>query len=240
MPFSDGRVYFKTAEEKHNEAERWVPLLLPLLPKNREFCINDFYGNPMFSRDETHKLKQVDLEITTLLIKTGKFKYSRPGGSIYHIETSGPYIPSVLSNDNPNYKLILAEHKDAVLLWLCNNLPAERHFTFNPTEATAFLEIDFNDLAAILTQFERKGLLRELNISRYSISLTLNTDAHDHLNRFGFYAIEQIFHAQLEKLGIELDELKQDTTSEKQLEKINKMSSIIGTVIAGISLLKPN
>lgn len=232
--------YFSTDDEKYKEAERWILLIRPLLPVNREFTINDLYDSLPYDFEEIQKLQQVDLDVTKLLVKTGEFRYSRGSASIYHIETTALYKPSIPIAKANGITIITAQLKDAVLLYLCNNCPPEQMINFNSSVATTFLEIDFSTLSAILTQFQRKGLIGDLNVRRDVTYLTLRVDAQDHLNRFGFFALEEIFKANLDKLGTELDNLKANTTSEKQLEKINKISAITGVLFSGLALLKPN
>ena len=164
--------FFATDEEKYNEAERWIPLLQSFLPKNREFEIYDLYDKLPFEPSEINKLQQVDLELTALLVKTGKFKYSRVN-SIYHIEATGPFVPSIINNEISGLTRITPELKDAVLLYLCNTLQPERHFHINPKVMADFLEINYSTLSAILSQFERLGLIGDLSNHPRQISLTL-------------------------------------------------------------------
>jgi hypothetical protein len=240
MNLDKPKTYFETDEDKYAEAERWIPLIKSLFPINREFAISDLYDRLPYDFEEQKKLHQVDIELTKLLVKTGEFRYSRGSASIYHIETTALYKPSIPKNKANGITLITPQLKDAVLLFLCENCLPEKHINFHPSEATSFMEIDFDTLSAILTQFQRKGLLCDLNVRQDIIYLTLRVDAQDHLNRFGFFALEEIFKANLEKLGHEVDSLNNDTTPEKRLEKITKISNITGTLIAGLALFKPN
>lgn len=170
----------------------------------------------------------------------GLKEMDKHGSYINYLESLKPCSEDVTENSANSITKIMPELKDKVLLFLCNNCPPEKLVNFNNLKISNFLEIDINTLSAIMTQFGRIGLLDDLNITSKVTYLTLRVDAHDRLNRFGFFAIEEIFKAELAKLGTELDNLKNENPSLKQLENINKISGIASALFAGLSLLKAN
>jgi hypothetical protein len=101
--------------------------------------------------------------------------------------------------------MITATLKDHVLTTLCQNCKPEKFCSFNPSN---IVDIDFESLNAILNQFQRLGLIEDLNSRRDTISLILRLDAFD-LYRFGGFTTKEVLvKASLEKLQLEIDSLK--------------------------------
>lgn len=72
--------------------------------------------------------------------------------------------------------MITPELKDDVLKTLVQSFPAERMINFNPAEMD---QLNFDELHAILRQFEKRGLITDLNARRSIIHLCVTVEAID-------------------------------------------------------------
>lgn len=134
--------------------------------------------------------------------------------------------------------LITPQQKDQILTYLCNNSLFEANVqgSLSPLYNLGF---SFIQLKAILKQFERINFISKVNLKHDFISFTLHMEANDFLLRGGFTFQELILETNLQKLDLELQNLKKQLEPE-HLDSIEKISSILGTVISAITLLKPS
>ena len=84
--------------------------------------------------------------------------------------------------------------------------------------------------------FGRINFLEELGINRKGFSLILLTEAHNFYLKGGFAIQEEIFKANIEKLGFEIDNLKKQLSPDK-LDTLNKISFIASALFGGLALL---
>lgn len=134
-------------------------------------------------------------------------------------------------------RLITPAIKDRLLQFLCENAHLENRSEGKPDDILNEFEIEFNEFEGIMSQFQRYGFIYNLDIRTYHFSFFLKIEAHDFLRQGGFIASEEIFKANIEKLGYEIDKLKKDLPQDL-LETANKISAISSTIIAGLSLIK--
>lgn len=133
--------------------------------------------------------------------------------------------------------LITPALKDKLLKMLCENCELERVVQINTGIALQKLELDFVTLNAILCHFERLGIIQDANIREVIIFLCLKTEAHDLFSRGGFSASEEIFKANIEKLGFEVDKLRNEGDP-KLLDCVNALSGISSALFGGLALFK--
>lgn len=101
--------------------------------------------------------------------------------------------------------------KDKVLNYLCQ-ADFEKN-VYTPLATTLQdLEISFDELNAILNQFERLGFISNLNLRRNADKfwLVIHIDAGDFKDRGGFFVQEATLKLTLEKLALEVDSLSKE------------------------------
>ncbi len=126
--------------------------------------------------------------------------------------------------------------KDKVLFHLRDNCPLEQMVYVPTKELLAETETDFQTLRAVLYQFERFGFFKEVGVGRESTSIIMYIELHDFANKGGFAIQEEIFKANIEKLGFEIDNLRKQLSPDK-LDTLNKISSIASALFGGLALL---
>jgi len=131
---------------------------------------------------------------------------------------------------------ITPELKDSVLKLLCEECILESHSEINETSIQTILDsfaISFDELNAILTYFERIGLLKNLNARHIYISFVLKMEANDFNRKGGFTFQETILLSNIDKLLLEIEVLKKDLSPD-QLDKANKVVSIAGVISSAL------
>ena len=126
--------------------------------------------------------------------------------------------------------------KDAILEVLCTQCKPEN--TSNITNVNDFLkEIDtnFDTLNAILSQFQRLGFIDDLNSRRVAIFFILRVEAIDFYNRGGFVAQEELLKKNIEKLLLEIEDLKPSIP-----EKAERIANISNAIISALGLFTQN
>lgn len=98
--------------------------------------------------------------------------------------------------------------KDKILEYICQ-ADFERNIYIELKTILSELNIEFNDLQAILSQFERLGFISNLNLRRNvtTFFLIVHVDALDFKNRGGFLVYEYELKMKLEKMALEIDSL---------------------------------
>ncbi len=132
--------------------------------------------------------------------------------------------------------MILVAIKDKVLSYLCKEAIPEQVSSGPTNDLLKELEVDFDTFNAVMTQFQRFGFVEDLNLRRSHLSFILRTDAHDFAQKGGFAIQDEIFKANIEKLGFEIDNLKKQLGPDK-LDTLNKISSIASALFSGLALL---
>jgi hypothetical protein len=122
--------------------------------------------------------------------------------------------------------------KDNVLNCLCDSLTCESVFSLDINSVFSETKTDFNTLNAILSQFERLGFISHLNLRRSSLSLCLHLEASDFKNRGGFYSQEEVLKLSLEKLLLEIDQLKPSFP-----DKLETFTAIASNIVSCLGLI---
>ncbi len=123
--------------------------------------------------------------------------------------------------------MITPHLKDHVLNTLCQNCKPEQFCSFKPSHIE---DISFENLNAILNQFQRIGIIEDLNCRLHSISLILRLDAFDFQRMGGFTAQELLVKTSLEKLQLEVESLQQSFP--EKAETFTTILANIATVTA--------
>lgn len=122
--------------------------------------------------------------------------------------------------------------KDDVLNTLCSQIPAERAlYSLNASELVKQVNSDIESVFAVLKQFERKGLISDLNAHPAALRLILMTEAVDLKNAGGFQAQEALIKANIDKLFLELEKHKPEL-----LQKGSAIASILSGIQSGLEL----
>ena len=132
--------------------------------------------------------------------------------------------------------MITTAIKDKILLYLCEETTPEQVSSASTNDILRDLETDFDTFNAVMAQFQRFGFVEDLNLRRSHLSFILRTDAHDFVQKGGFVIQDEIFKANIEKLGFEIDHLKKQLGPDK-LDTLNKISSIASALFSGLALL---
>lgn len=123
--------------------------------------------------------------------------------------------------------------KDKVLTYLCENLSPERPVYINLSHICSTTGCDTHTLAAILTYFNRIGLIGSFNLRHHSPTflILLYTEAFDVFNRGGFAMQEEVLQKEVEKLLLEIERLK--PTLGDKIEKITTIGNNIAEIASG-------
>ena len=123
--------------------------------------------------------------------------------------------------------------KDKILEYICQ-ADFERNIYIELKKILSELNIEFNDLLAILSQFERLGFISNLNLRRNvtSFFLIVHVDALDFKNRGGFLVYEYELKMKLEKMALEIDSL-----SKTFPEKASVFTNIAADIASCLSLV---
>jgi len=126
------------------------------------------------------------------------------------------------------------ELKDQVLKALTEHQLTK--FSFNPRELAFELELDLDQLIALLEYFERKGLISDLTfgLGANYCSLTLRVEAFDLVRMGGFTALEQTFELELQKLQKEAETIKKTFP-----DKAERMLSTLSNLLSLVEFFKP-
>lgn len=134
-------------------------------------------------------------------------------------------------------RIIGPGQKDSVLKLLCTSFTPEQLVQFSVPAALKKLDLTFDEFNAIMKSFQRLGFIGELNLRRNVGFTVLQVEANDYYLRGGFAFQEDLLEKNIEKLLLEVDNLKKQLAP-KHLETVNKISSISATILTGISLIK--
>ena len=132
--------------------------------------------------------------------------------------------------------IINSSIKDRVLFYLTTNFQLDNYDDANTNEILEKTETDLKSLKAILRQFQQFGFLTEVGVDQDSCCFNLKIEIHDFAEKGGFAIQDDIFKANIEKLGFEIENLKKQLAPE-QLGTLNKISGIASALFAGLALL---
>jgi hypothetical protein len=127
--------------------------------------------------------------------------------------------------------------KDKVLEYLCSACQTEYSVSANTNEIVNYLEIDFDTFHSIMNQFQRLGLVYDLNLRRSAVFFILTVEANDLYLQGGFLAREELLENNIRKLVLEIDNLKKQLSPDL-LDKAEKITSIASGILGSLSLFK--
>ncbi|EKB58378.1 hypothetical protein [Bergeyella zoohelcum] len=108
--------------------------------------------------------------------------------------------------------MITSLKKDELLNALCDAKNYETLLSISLKNVLSELDLNFNELNAVLQQFQRLGFISELNVRKNSseIYLAVHLEALDFKNQGGFFVQEETLKLTLEKLALEVEQLSKD------------------------------
>lgn len=128
---------------------------------------------------------------------------------------------------------ITTENKDLILNYICENTRAETHQgQIDIAICKDVFKIDFYSVWAILNYLNDNGYIQIVTPSHHFITFYLKVAGVDLKNHGGFEAKEKIIGLKMEQLILEVDSLKNT-----DLDKANKISSIISGLATGLSFI---
>ena len=129
--------------------------------------------------------------------------------------------------------MINNETKDLVLSSLCNLQCFESMIYIDLKELLSETDTTFNELQAILMQFQRLGFVSDVNMRHLSpqILIVIYLEALEFYQKGGFQMQDEILRLNLEKLKLEVEQLSKDYP-----EKALTFSSILSNISTVLGL----
>lgn len=129
--------------------------------------------------------------------------------------------------------MINNETKDRVLSSLCNLQCFESMIYIDLKELLSETDTTFNELQAILMQFQRLGFVSDVNMRHLSpqILIVIYLEALEFYQKGGFQMQDEILRLNLEKLKLEVEQLSKDYP-----EKALTFSSILSNISTVLGL----
>jgi len=129
--------------------------------------------------------------------------------------------------------MINNETKDRVLSSLCNLQCFESMIYIDLKELLSETDTTFNELQAILMQFQRLGFVSDVNMRHLSpqILIVVYLEALEFHQKGGFQMQDEILRLNLEKLKLEVEQLSKDYP-----EKALTFSSILSNISTVLGL----
>ena len=123
--------------------------------------------------------------------------------------------------------------KDRVLTALCNLQCFESMMFIDLKELLSETETTFDELQAILMQFQRLGFVSDVNMRHLSpqILIVIYLEALEFYQKGGFQMQDEILRLNLEKLKLEVEQLSKDYP-----EKALTFSSILSNISTVLGL----
>jgi len=146
-------------------------------------------------------------------------------------------ILDILIHQYRTMSIFTPELKDSILTFLCENCHLEQISQIDEQNIKSIqkqFKIDFHDLNAILSYFQRSGFIAELNCRQVSIFFLLRMEASDFVRTGGFTTREKIILKNAEQLLLEIELLKKQLKPDL-LDNVNKISSITGVIINAVT-----
>ncbi len=136
--------------------------------------------------------------------------------------------------------MITIELKDQILSALCcSNIPYECHCTVSKSSFSEDISEPYteDELVAVLSQFQRLGLISGFADNSRTVELELLAEASDFFSHGGFKAQELLLRSNIEKLGLEIESLSKQLSPDL-LDKANKLSGIASAILSALALFK--
>lgn len=127
--------------------------------------------------------------------------------------------------------MITIEQKDAVLKFVCERCRIEAMNPVRKAEAKNILGMDRESVGAILAQFDRMGLINDFWHDAHSFYFVVFIEAHDYYRHGGFKAQEELLTKNIQKLILELEQLKPDIP-----ERAGLIAGIAGNIATALGL----
>ncbi len=136
--------------------------------------------------------------------------------------------------------MITIELKDQILSALCcSNIPYECHCSIYKSSFSEDISEPYteDELVAVLSQFQRLGLISGFADNSRTVELELLAEASDFFSHGGFKAQELLLRSNIEKLGLEIESLSKQLSPDL-LDKANKLSGIASAILSALALFK--
>lgn len=131
-------------------------------------------------------------------------------------------------------RLITAEITDNLLRILIDEIPLGHIVRIDDIKLLQQRSgLAFNELKALLEEFELDGLLYGLNVRQNALFLGINPKAHKLIEAGGFSGELSLLKKQLELLNAELSNIS-DNKNEKTISLIASILSIINSISNGL------
>lgn len=131
-------------------------------------------------------------------------------------------------------RLITAEITDNLLRILIDEIPLGHIVRIDDIRLLQQRSgLAFNELKALLEEFESDGLLYGLNVRQNALFLGINPKAHKLIEAGGFSGELSLLKKQLELLNAELSNIP-DNKNEKTISLIASILSIINSISNGL------
>ncbi len=147
------------------------------------------------------------------------------------------YIGQSKRSAEKSIQMITSELKDKVLGYICANCPLERLVSEKTSTVLKELDLEFDTFNGIMSLFSRYGFVNHLDVREYIVSFSLKAEAHDYLQQGGFMVQEEIFKTNIQRLGYEIEVLQKAILPDN-IESVNKIASIAGNLLNGLTFLK--
>lgn len=134
-------------------------------------------------------------------------------------------------------KLITPAVKDEILSFLVANYDLNALYPRCDLKPLLKVVESKSNLQAIFKQFERLGLINHGTVSSQCYSVSVNIEAHDFLSRGGFVVQEEILKANINKLGLELENLSKELEP-KNAEKASLIAAIAANIATALEFFK--
>lgn len=134
-------------------------------------------------------------------------------------------------------KLITPTIKDEILTFLVVNYDLNAVYPRCDLKPLLKIVDSKSHLQAIFKQFERLGLINNGTVSSLCYSVSINVEAHDFLGRGGFIAQEEILKANINKLGLELENLPKELEP-KNAEKASLIAALAANITTALGFFK--
>lgn len=137
--------------------------------------------------------------------------------------------------------MITPYSKDLLLSALCSDeVEFEQLLDFNLKSLLKIGDFTFNELFAILKQFERLGFVSEINIRNSSSSayFCVHLEALDFKNRGGFIGQEKLLKGNIKKLILEIESLEPSLKSkiESTTTIISSIKNVLDLIVLGVNI----
>lgn len=127
--------------------------------------------------------------------------------------------------------MITIEQKDAVLKFVCERCRLEAVNPVKKADAMIHFGMDADCIMAILNQMMRMGLINDVSHNSFNFYFTALIEAHDYYRHGGFKAQEELLTQNIQKLILELEQLKPDIP-----ERAGLIAGIAGNIAAALGL----